>query len=179
MRLGIVLVDRLRNINVYYYRYYWNVYSADSPRFAVDVVSNDGQFPTVHTAKGNELMVTGPLCRFSVDLIPLLRVMAGPHGTAKLRLDEHVDLRTLQYFSMGTDDRKMLASGLDPELRDAQLRVRWCFNPPFHGTKLTSKKDMLIIGWLIYLYLQCCVVTHYYCILKHYFSFYEAIIIKY
>ncbi|XP_063954529.1 fatty-acid amide hydrolase 2-A-like [Lytechinus pictus] len=87
------------------------------------VVNNDGQYPTVQTAKGNELMVTGPLCRFSVDLIPLLKVMAGPHGCAKLRLDEHVDLRRLRYFSMGTDDRKMLASGLDPELRAAQLRA--------------------------------------------------------
>ncbi|XP_071497862.1 fatty-acid amide hydrolase 2-like [Diadema antillarum] len=87
-----------------------------------DVVSNVGQFPTCE-GKGNELMVTGPICRFAADLAPLLKVMAGPHGMAKLQLDTHVDLRRVRYFSMGTDDRKLLVSKLDPELRDAQLRA--------------------------------------------------------
>ena len=87
-----------------------------------DVVTNDGQFPTVQKG-GNELMVTGPLCRYTCDLIPLLKIQAGPLGTAKLRLDEHVDVRKLKFYSMGLDERTFLASKVDPELRDAQLRV--------------------------------------------------------
>lgn len=86
------------------------------------VVSNDGQFPT---AKGEQdkMMATGPLCRYAVDLDPLLRVMAGPEGLSKITLDAPVDLKSLNYFSIGTDMKKVLISPLDPELRDAQFRA--------------------------------------------------------
>ena len=69
-------------------------------------------------------MSTGPMCRYSVDLEPLLRIMAGPHGVAKLKLDDHVDLRKLRYFSMGDNvDHYTLVSKLDPELEDIQNKV--------------------------------------------------------
>ena len=68
-------------------------------------------------------MCTGPMCRYAVDLDPLLRIMAGPHGVAKLKLDDHVDLRKLRYFSMGDNFNHALVSKLDPELKEIQNEV--------------------------------------------------------
>ena len=86
------------------------------------VVLNSGQFPTA--GKERDCMLgTGPMCRFAVDLDPVLRIMAGSYGLAKLKLDEHVDLRSLRYFSMGDDVKLNLVSALDPELVDAQDQV--------------------------------------------------------
>lgn len=44
------------------------------------VVPNTGQFPINHSAEGNLLLATGPLCRHAEDLMPLLRILAGPDG---------------------------------------------------------------------------------------------------
>ncbi|XP_022094747.1 fatty-acid amide hydrolase 2-like [Acanthaster planci] len=87
------------------------------------VVLNSGQFPTA--GKERDCMLgTGPMCRYAVDLDPMLRIMAGGYGLAKLRLDDPVDLRALQFFSMGDDERLRLVSPLDPELVEAQAQVR-------------------------------------------------------
>ena len=63
------------------------------------------------------------MCRYAVDLEPMLRIMAGPHGVAKLKLDDHVDLRALRYFSMGDNVEHSLVSKLDPELKEIQNKV--------------------------------------------------------
>ena len=44
------------------------------------LVPNTGQFPIAHGEVGR-LLSTGPLCRRAEDLMPLLRVLAGPDGT--------------------------------------------------------------------------------------------------
>ena len=41
------------------------------------VVSNKGQFPTARGAQ-ELFQCTGPMCRYAEDLVPMLRVMAGP-----------------------------------------------------------------------------------------------------
>ena len=52
------------------------------------LVPNEGQFP-LPTGRDMELLSTGPMCRYATDLLPLLKVMAGPE--AKLaKLDEKV-----------------------------------------------------------------------------------------
>jgi fatty acid amide hydrolase 2 len=43
------------------------------------LVPNTGQFPIAHN-EALRYLTTGPLCRFSEDLYPLLRVLAGPDG---------------------------------------------------------------------------------------------------
>uniref|UniRef100_A0A671P5K4 Fatty acid amide hydrolase 2b n=1 Tax=Sinocyclocheilus anshuiensis TaxID=1608454 RepID=A0A671P5K4_9TELE len=42
-----------------------------------DVVSNDGQFPTFSGLQ-NDYLGSGPMCRYAEDLLPLLKIMAGP-----------------------------------------------------------------------------------------------------
>ncbi|XP_038059114.1 fatty-acid amide hydrolase 2-like [Patiria miniata] len=87
------------------------------------VVLNSGQFPPASKERSC-MLGTGPMCRFAVDLDPMLRVMAGSYGLSKLRLDAPVDLRNLRFFSMGDDVRLNMASALDPELVEAQAQVR-------------------------------------------------------
>ncbi len=55
------------------------------------IVSNTGQFPNAMN-KAQTFLSTGPLCRYAGDLIPMLKVMAGPEGVAKLKLDKQVSL---------------------------------------------------------------------------------------
>ncbi len=69
------------------------------------------------------MLGTGPMCRFAVDLEPMLRIMAGNYGLSKLKLDNTVDLRNLRYFSIGDDVRLNFVSSLDPELKKAQEQV--------------------------------------------------------
>ncbi len=45
--------------------------------FLSDVVSNDGQFPSC-TALQKDYLGSGPICRYAEDLLPLLKIMAGP-----------------------------------------------------------------------------------------------------
>lgn len=40
-------------------------------------VPNDGQFPMA-TGSNADLMVSGPLCRYIEDIMPMLKIMAGP-----------------------------------------------------------------------------------------------------
>ena len=53
-----------------------------------DVVPNEGQHPPA-TGGQVELLATGPMCRYAEDLLPALRIMAGP-SASKLRLDARV-----------------------------------------------------------------------------------------
>ena len=53
-----------------------------------DVVPNEGQHPPA-TGGQVELLATGPMCRYAEDLLPALRIMAGP-SASKLRLDAKV-----------------------------------------------------------------------------------------
>ena len=86
------------------------------------VVLNSGQFPTAGKER-DSMLGTGPMCRFAIDLEPMLRIMAGNYGLSKLKLDNPVDLRNLRYFSIGDDVRLNLVSALDPELKKAQEQV--------------------------------------------------------
>lgn len=56
-------------IDVYYHkiRFY----------FISEVVSNDGQFPECSGLQ-NDYLGSGPMCRYAEDLLPLLKIMAGP-----------------------------------------------------------------------------------------------------
>ena len=57
-----------------------------------DVVSNEGQHPPA-TGGQVELLATGPLCRYAEDLLPSLRIMAGPNASM-LKLDTKVNTKS-------------------------------------------------------------------------------------
>ncbi|XP_044161846.1 fatty-acid amide hydrolase 2 [Bufo gargarizans] len=85
------------------------------------IVPNDGQFPDAHGCR-TELLCTGPMCRYAVDLPLVLKVMAGKN-IEKLSLDKEVSLCSLKFFSMENDGGCLFVSPVDEELVQAQRRV--------------------------------------------------------
>jgi fatty acid amide hydrolase 2 len=87
-------------------------------------VPNTGQFPLAENAAGRYL-VTGPLARRAEDLMPLLRIMAGPDGedpaceARELGDPAPVSLRGMRVLHV-PDNGSLSVSG---ELRGAQDRV--------------------------------------------------------
>lgn len=61
------------------------------------IVSNKGQFPSSTDTELDQYNVTGPICRYAVDLLPTLKVLAGKNAV-KLRLEKQVDLKTLKVY---------------------------------------------------------------------------------
>lgn len=86
-----------------------------------DIVPNEGQYPT---ASGGQidLLATGPICRYAADLVPVLKIMAGP-SVASLKLDIQVDLSKVNVFSMEDDGGSLLTSRVDPQLKEAQSKA--------------------------------------------------------
>ncbi|XP_005090021.1 fatty-acid amide hydrolase 2 [Aplysia californica] len=89
---------------------------------SIGVVDNSGQFP-IASEKAMCLLATGPMCRYASDLIPCLKVMAGPAGVAKLKLDTAVDLAKLRVISVPDDAGSILVSKVDPQLKEAQRKA--------------------------------------------------------
>ncbi|KAG2466085.1 fatty-acid amide hydrolase 2-B [Polypterus senegalus] len=85
------------------------------------IVSNDGQFPN---AEGRQIdfLCTGPMCRYAEDIIPLLRVMAGPRAE-RLNLLEVVNLKQLKFYTMKSDGGSAFVSAVDRELIAVQQQV--------------------------------------------------------
>ncbi|XP_033740866.1 fatty-acid amide hydrolase 2-like [Pecten maximus] len=86
------------------------------------LVPNDGQHPMA-TGKERDLLSTGPMCRYAEDILPLLKVFAGPESTFKARLDDQVDLQSLKIYSMLDDGGSTLVSSVDKQLKDVQCKV--------------------------------------------------------
>ncbi|XP_059832509.1 fatty-acid amide hydrolase 2-like [Hypanus sabinus] len=85
------------------------------------LVPNDGHFPEV-TGMRLKFLCSGPLCRYAEDLIPMLKVMAGPN-ISKLRLDEEVCMKKVKFYSMENDGGSSFVSKVDNELVQAQRRL--------------------------------------------------------
>ncbi|XP_005994805.1 fatty-acid amide hydrolase 2-A [Latimeria chalumnae] len=85
------------------------------------VVPNEGQFP-IATGPQKALLSTGPMCRYAEDLIPMLKIMAGP-DVNKLKLDQEVSVKNIKFYSMEHDGGSIFVSSVDQELIEAQRRV--------------------------------------------------------
>ncbi|KAM4663039.1 fatty-acid amide hydrolase 2 [Discoglossus pictus] len=85
------------------------------------VVPNDGQYPDAHGCRV-DLLCTGPMCRYAVDLPTTLKVMAGD-GIKKLSLDKEVSLKSLRFFTMENDGGCLFVSDVDKELVQAQRKM--------------------------------------------------------
>lgn len=85
------------------------------------VISNDCQYPPA-SGRHEDYLSTGPMCRYAEDLLPMLRIMAGPNAH-KLSLSIEVDLRNLRFFSIPHDGGSPLVSAVDEQLLQAQRRV--------------------------------------------------------
>ncbi|KAL5011058.1 hypothetical protein ScPMuIL_013363 [Solemya velum] len=107
-------------------------------RTSKGVVPNDGQFPSP-TANDMDLLSTGPMCRYAEDLKPMLQIMAG-NNARMLKLDQKVDLGSLKYYTMEDDGGSLLASNVDPQLKEAQIKAVIYIEQNFN---LTVKKVKL------------------------------------
>ncbi|XP_066575973.1 fatty-acid amide hydrolase 2-B isoform X2 [Amia ocellicauda] len=85
------------------------------------IVPNEGQFPCASGLQ-DPFLCTGPMCRYAEDLIPMLRVMAGPNANG-LDLSAEVDLKQLRFYSMAHDGGALLVSPVDRELVESQRKV--------------------------------------------------------
>ncbi|KAJ8342042.1 hypothetical protein SKAU_G00319700 [Synaphobranchus kaupii] len=85
------------------------------------VVCNEGQYPPA-SEQQQHFLCTGPLCRYAEDLLPLLRIIAGPNAE-KLSLSSEVDLRNLRFFSVPHDGGSPLVSPVAEQLLQAQREV--------------------------------------------------------
>ncbi|XP_071540461.1 fatty-acid amide hydrolase 2-B-like isoform X2 [Panulirus ornatus] len=70
----------------------------------------------------SEMQSPGPLTRHAQDLAPILTVLAG-ENVSKLSLGKHVDLGTLQIFTMENDCNKVLTTSVSSSLVDIQRAV--------------------------------------------------------
>ncbi|PSN54917.1 Fatty-acid amide hydrolase 2 [Blattella germanica] len=81
------------------------------------IVSNRGQYP-VPSAEQDTFLGVGPMCRFAVDLLPTLKIIAGKN-VEKLHLDEKVDIRKIKFYYMEDDGGAPMVSRVHPDIKTA------------------------------------------------------------
>ncbi|KAK7910322.1 hypothetical protein WMY93_015006 [Mugilogobius chulae] len=85
------------------------------------IVSNDLQLPPC-SGREEELLSTGPMCRYAEDLLPMLKILAGPNAD-KLSLDTKVDLKKLRIFTLPDCGGAPLTNPVSEDLKQAQRKV--------------------------------------------------------
>ncbi|HVF79850.1 MAG TPA: amidase [Solirubrobacteraceae bacterium] len=89
------------------------------------VVPSTGQFPTVHTEIAAKMLTIGPIVRRAEDLIPMLRVLAGPDGIDPYMRDATIgdpaDVRIADTTILLSEDTSFVP--VSRELRAARLRA--------------------------------------------------------
>ncbi|XP_053199330.1 fatty-acid amide hydrolase 2-B [Scomber japonicus] len=85
------------------------------------VVSNENQYPP-SSGTQEDYLSTGPMCRYAEDLVPMLKIMAGPNAE-KLSLNTKVDLKKVRFFTIPDDGGTPLTHPVTKELREIQRQV--------------------------------------------------------
>ena len=93
----------------------------------LDIVPNDGQYPPHKDYHQKYLLSTGPMCRYAMDLQPMLKVLAGPENIQRLlHIDVPVNLSKLRYFYIDEIDAYFI-NKVDRDQKAAHRRVRDIF----------------------------------------------------
>lgn len=85
------------------------------------LVSNSGQYPNAPLG-GQELLATGPICRYASDLRTLLKVLMSGENEVSEKLKTEVDLSKIKFYSISSNNA-FLVSKVSPELCGIQERV--------------------------------------------------------
>ncbi|KAM6909571.1 fatty-acid amide hydrolase 2-B [Xenentodon cancila] len=85
------------------------------------VVSCENQYPPTSGRQG-EYLSSGPMCRYAEDLLPMLKIMAGPNAHM-LSLNTKVDLKKLRFFTIPHDGGCVYTQPVSKELVDIQRKV--------------------------------------------------------
>ncbi|GFR17039.1 fatty-acid amide hydrolase 2 [Trichonephila clavata] len=80
-------------------------------------VSNGNQYPVVNEAV-RQLISTGPMCRYAMDLLPMMKIISGDMRQP-LRLDEPVNLKKLRVFYMEDDGGYPFRTPVSREIKKA------------------------------------------------------------
>lgn len=104
------------------------------------IVSNIGQEP-VATGEACDFLVTGPMCKYSQDLVSMYRVLAASN-IHLLKLDAKVDIRNLRYFYMEDDGGSPIVTPVSSELKAAQKKIVMHLDKAYgiKAKKITLKK---------------------------------------
>nr|CAD7423966.1 unnamed protein product [Timema monikensis] len=89
-----------------------------------------GHFPNATDPAFEKLLVVGPITRYSEDLRPMLKVMAGD-SASKLRLDEKVrkvDMSKLKVFFMDDAGYSLVAVSVEQEIKNLIHKAAKCLN---------------------------------------------------
>lgn len=85
------------------------------------VVSHENQYPPC-SGRQQEYLSSGPMCRYAEDLVPMLKIMAGPKAHM-LSLNTKVDLKKLRFFTIPHDGGAAMTYPVSKELLDIQRKV--------------------------------------------------------
>ncbi|KAM4612217.1 fatty-acid amide hydrolase 2-B [Polymixia lowei] len=85
------------------------------------VVSNENQYPPT-SGRQDDYLSTGPMCRYAEDLVPMLKIMAGPNAHM-LSLSTRVDLKKVRFFTVPHDGGSPLTSPINKQLIQIQRKV--------------------------------------------------------
>ncbi|XP_020496024.2 fatty-acid amide hydrolase 2-B [Labrus bergylta] len=85
------------------------------------VVTSEHQNPPT-SGRQEEYISIGPMCRYAEDLLPMLKIMAGPNAHM-LHLDTEVNLKKLRFFTIPHDGGSFLVNPVSKELIDIQKKV--------------------------------------------------------
>ncbi|XP_055376958.1 fatty-acid amide hydrolase 2-A [Condylostylus longicornis] len=86
------------------------------------IVPNHGQFPAPFSEEQDSFLGIGPICRFAIDLKPVLKIIAGPKADI-LKLDEPVNLSEIRYFYQEDDGGGFLVQPVERDLRECLHKV--------------------------------------------------------
>ncbi|KAG8196354.1 hypothetical protein JTE90_009573 [Oedothorax gibbosus] len=81
------------------------------------VVSNGNQYPVVKEAV-RMMIGTGPMCRYAVDLLPMMKVLSG-NKRDMLKLDEPVNIKKVRVFYMEDDGGYPFRTPVSREIKKA------------------------------------------------------------
>ncbi|MCL4134447.1 UNVERIFIED_CONTAM: hypothetical protein GTU68_002197, partial [Idotea baltica] len=112
------------------------------------IVSNHGEEPEAVGALQSYL-VTGPMCRFTVDLIPMYKVLAASN-VHLLSLDKKVNLKEIKIYYMEDDGGNPALTPVDRELKVAQHKVLDHFKQAYKITPVKVELKCLIDSVRIY-----------------------------
>lgn len=85
------------------------------------VVSHENQHPTC-SGRQEEFISCGPMCRYAGDLLPMLKIMAGPNAHM-LSLNTKVDLKKLRFFTIPHNGPSLMSYPVSKELMEIQRKV--------------------------------------------------------
>jgi fatty acid amide hydrolase 2 len=113
------------------------------------VVPTDGQFPEM-TPEKSPFLCIGPMTRYAIDILPMLKVMAAPN-LRKLKLQEKVDLSKIKIYFMEEDGNPFNTS-VTADIKHSINKIIAHMTQKYGNYSRKVQLDKFSNGWLIWFY---------------------------